>query len=107
TGFDALTCRLDVLQTTVVNTPVDQVGGPDFQARLLSKLLRAHKMTDSARVREGRRLTATLRRIDSLLGGFMRGILRAEARAKLTPAVADRLLDLVTSAEQSVQALMP
>ncbi len=107
TGFDAVTCELDAISSTLVTGPIDKVGGPTLQARLLKKIDRAHKHTDAARLLTGRRLEGKVHRIEAMVTSFARSVMRAQARGKVDPDLAGHLLDLAQRAEAALRAISP
>ncbi|HJQ83152.1 MAG TPA: hypothetical protein VKA21_03690 [Candidatus Binatia bacterium] len=104
-GLDLVSCRLDVLATSLLTAPVDDLGGPKARARYSAKVGKARRMVEAARRLKGNRYSAKLRRANRLLAGFTRAIEKAEQRGKMRPELAARLIGLVAGAESSLLPL--
>ena len=106
-GFGSVTCRLDTLSNVLAATPSADVGGPLLQRRYQAKIRKARHLVDIAEKLSGRRQAGKLKRVTSMLDGFVRGVQRAEERGKIPPDVADRLVAIASSAEAQLLPLRP
>jgi hypothetical protein len=106
-GFDGVTCRLDTLSNMLAAAPSGDVGGPLLQRRYEAKIRKARRLVDLAAKLAGRKQAGKLKRVTSMLDGFIHGVQRAEQRGKISPELADRLVAVATSAEAQLLPLRP
>jgi hypothetical protein len=104
-GLDLVSCRLDLLATALVTSPVAELGGAAARARYSARVGKARRMVDAARRVPARRKLAMLRRAGHVLGAFSQAIRRAATRHKMQEGIATRLLQLTSGAVTSLANL--
>jgi filamentous hemagglutinin len=101
-GFDALSCRLDMLRIGLGTLPVEMLGGKKIGRQLAASLERA---TSAMQVAQGgKKVTANLRRARKQLNIFMHALKRAQ-RKGMPPDVSARFQTLASEAMDELGSL--
>jgi hypothetical protein len=101
-GFDALSCRLDMLRIGLGTLPVEMLGGKKIGRQLATSLERATSAMQVAQ--DGKKVTANLRRARKQLNIFMHALKRAQ-RKGMPPDVSARLQALASEAMDELGSL--
>src|SRR6059058_4898486 len=105
TGFNAVMCRLDALDTVLHGLPRLALGGRRLASSLQLRVAFARRLVDSASTAAGRRAVRNLVRAERVLARFAAAVRRGTIRGKIARVAAGNVLALSTDAVQQLPAL--
>jgi hypothetical protein len=106
TGFDAITCRLQMIVDVLASAPADDVGGPATRGKFQAKVTKVQRMVDAGRNVSGKRQVAKLKRANKLLTAFIHTVEKGEHRGKVKGPVGKEMTDLASGAQSSLLAFI-
>ena len=101
-GFDAISCRLDMIVGVLQTAPVDEVGGPAIRARFQAKVAKVQHMVDAGRSASGKHQVVKLKRASKLLTAFIHAVEKGQHRGKVKEPVASEVIGFASGAQSSL-----